>query len=151
MNKKITIRKTELKDLHAIYDFTCKLEDQRLDFEVFKAIFSDNIGNPLYAYYIAEVDGTAGGFISFHTQQLLHHCGPVGEIQEFYVLGEHRGQGIGRILIAEIGKYARANGLEGIEVTSNKKREVNVMVYKQLGFDLSHNKFTIPKEQFNRI
>jgi PhnO protein len=85
------------------------------------------------------------GFISFHTQNLLHHCGRVGEIQEFFIDKNHREKGIGRQLIEKIMQFSGANNLKSIEVTTNRRRVENVLIYENLGFVLSHNKFTIYK------
>ncbi|MEN2486792.1 GNAT family N-acetyltransferase [Flavobacterium sp. B11] len=144
------IRKIEPKDLDFVYKAICELENEVLDFEVFKTIFSENILNPKNLYLIAENEnegvGVGVGFISFHTQNLLHHCGFVGEIQEFFIHQKYRGQGVGRLLINEILDFSEKNNLKSIEVTTNKKRVENVAIYENLGFTLSHNKFTIYKQ-----
>jgi len=145
MQSKLQIRKVEKQDLDFVYKSICELENQVLDFEVFKAIFNENISNPNNLYLLAENEIERVGFISFHTQNLLHHCGLVGEIQEFFIHQNYRGQGIGRQLINEIMHYADQNKLKSIEVTTNKKRTENVLIYENLGFTLSHNKFTIYK------
>ncbi|WP_431243287.1 GNAT family N-acetyltransferase [Flavobacterium sp. P21] len=147
MEPEIRIRKIKIKiknqDLNFIYKSICELEKEILDFEVFETIFNENISNPKNLYLIAENENEGVGFISFHTQNLLHHCGLVGEIQEFFVHQNYRGQGVGRLLINEILNFAEQNNLKSIEVTTNKKRVENVAIYKNLGFALSHNKFTI--------
>jgi PhnO protein len=83
------------------------------------------------------------GFITFHTQNLLHHCGLVGEIQEFYIIPGFRNKGVGRQLINKIMNFADQNKLKSIEVTTNRKRVENITIYENLGFGLTHNKFTI--------
>lgn len=145
MITKVQIRKVELQDLDFVYKSICELENETLDFEVFKEIFDENISNPKNLYLIAENEKEGVGLISFHTQNLLHHCGLVGEIQEFFIHQNYRGHGIGRQLINEILHYANQNNLKSIEVTTNKKRVENVAIYENLGFTLSHNKFTIYK------
>ncbi|MNY17331.1 aminoalkylphosphonic acid N-acetyltransferase [compost metagenome] len=75
----------------------------------------------------------------------MHHNGRVGEIQEFFINQNHRGKGVGRQLIEKIMQYAEEHNLKSIEVTTNKRRVENVMIYENLGFNLSHNKFTIYK------
>lgn len=145
MGLKVEIRKVENGDLNFVYKAICELENEVLDFEVFQKIFNENISNPKNLYLIAE-KGTEGlGFISFHTQNLLHHCGLVGEIQEFFIHQKYRGQGVGRLLINKILDFAEQHNLKSIEVTTNKKRVENVAIYENLGFTLSHNKFTIYK------
>ena len=141
----LQIKKVKTQDLDFIYKSICELENEELDFEVFTAIFNENLANPNNLYLIAENDNEGVGFISFHTQNLLHHCGRVGEIQEFFIHEKHRGKGVGRELIEKIMQYAEEHKLKSIEVTTNKRRVENVMIYENLGFTLSHNKFTIYK------
>ena len=143
MSLKANIRKAENQDLDFVYKAICELENEVLDFEVFEMIFNENISNSKNLYLIAENEIEGLGFISFHTQNLLHHCGLVGEIQEFFIHQKYRGEGIGRLLISEILNFAEKNNLKSIEVTTNKKRVENVAIYENLGFTLSHNKFTI--------
>lgn len=146
MNSKIKIRKIENQDLDFVYKSICELENETLDFAVFQEIFNENISNPKNLYLIAENENEGLGFISFHTQNLLHHCGLVGEIQEFFIHQKYRRQGVGRLLINEIKNFAAQHDLKSIEVTTNKKRLENVAIYENLGFTLSHNKFTIYKQ-----
>ena len=143
MKLKIKTRKVQNQDLDFVYKSICELENEILDFEVFETIFNENISNPKNLYLIAENETEGLGFISFHTQNLLHHCGLVGEIQEFFIHQKYRGQGVGRLLVNKILDFAEQNDLKSIEVTTNKKRVENVAIYENLGFTLSHNKFTI--------
>ncbi|WP_291287196.1 GNAT family N-acetyltransferase [Flavobacterium sp.] len=145
MELNIKIRKVEKQDLNFVYQAINELENEVLDFEVFSQIFDENISNPKNFYLVAEIEKEGVGFISFHTQNLLHHCGLVGEIQEFFIHQNYRGKGIGRQLINEIMQYADQNSLKSIEVTTNKRRVENVLIYENLGFGLTHNKFTIYK------
>ncbi|OHT46778.1 GNAT family N-acetyltransferase [Flavobacterium tructae] len=145
MKSNTKIRKVEKQDLDFVYQAINELENEVLDFEIFKEIFNENISNPRNVYLIAENENEGLGFISFHTQNLLHHCGLVGEIQEFFIHQNYRGKGIGRQLINEILQYADRNNLKSIEVTTNKRRVENVLIYENLGFGLTHNKFTIYK------
>ncbi|MBN9314075.1 MAG: GNAT family N-acetyltransferase [Chryseobacterium sp. 39-10] len=141
----ITIRKIEQKDLEFIYKSICNLQNEVFDKNKFEQIFIENISNADYLYLIAENEIEYLGFITFHTQNLLHHLGNVGEIQEFYIIPKQRGKGIGKKLIAKIFEYSENKNLRSIEVTTSKKRIENIEVYENLGFKLSHNKFTIYK------
>ena len=145
MDSKVEIRKIEKQDLDFVYKAICELENEELDFKVFKDIFNENISNSKNLYLIAENKNEGLGFISFHTQNLLHHCGLVGEIQEFFIDKNHRGKGIGRQLIEKIIQFSDQNNLKSIEATTNRRRVENVLIYENLGFTLSHNKFTIYK------
>ena len=115
MKQNLNIRKVENQDLNFIYKAIYELENEVLDFEVFEMIFNENISNPKNLYLIAESGNEGLGFISFHTQNLLHHCGLVGEIQEFFIHQKYRGQGVGRLLINEILDFAQKNNLKSID------------------------------------
>jgi PhnO protein len=73
MRLNVQIRKIKKQDLDFIYKSICELENEILNFEVFKTIFNENISNPKNLYLIAENETEGFGFISFHTQNLLHH------------------------------------------------------------------------------
>jgi (aminoalkyl)phosphonate N-acetyltransferase len=143
MEKNLRIRKIEISDLEFVYNAVCNLENEILEKVTFQKIFYENITNPNFLYLIALNNSNKVGFISFHTQNLLHHCGLVGEIQEFYLVSEYRGNGIGKKLIEGVFNFAKEKKIKSIEVTTNMKRTENIEIYKNLGFNLSHHKFTI--------
>ncbi len=145
MQPQIVIRKIEKFDFEFIYTSICDLQNETFDKLEFEKIFYKNISNSDFYYLVAQINTDKVGLITFHTQKLLHHCGLVGEIQEFYILPEYRGKGIGKRLIEEIFNYAELKNIKSIEVTTNKKRIENINIYENLGFILSHNKFTIYK------
>lgn len=145
MDTTYNIRRIEKYDYEFIYNSICDLEDEILETTIFEEIFKENVDNPNYLYLIAENKNEKVGFITFHTQNLLHHCGLVGEIQEFYIIPSFRNKGVGRRLIDEIINFADQNKLKSIEVTTNRKRIENIAIYENLGFGLTHNKFTIYK------
>jgi PhnO protein len=143
IDNSIKVRRAEMGDLQVIYRFICELEDEKLDYDLFQQIFKENLVSPNCLYSVAESKTKVIGFISLQTQKLLHHCGTVAEIQEYYVDKKFRSKGIGRLLMDEVKKSAEINNIKSIEVTSNKMRTENIKVYERLGFKLSHNKFTL--------
>jgi PhnO protein len=139
----IFIRHAQPQDFDFIFRFISELEQEVFDVDLFRRVYEKNINNSDYAYYIAISDNSPVGCISFHSQYLLHHCGKVGEIQEFYVEPENRNKGIGKLLMQEIFSWALKNNIINVEVTSNKMRIENAMIYEHLGFQMTHNKFTM--------
>ena len=111
-----TIRNIEESDFEYIYSSLCDLENQTLDVKALHDIFSANIINKNHLYLIAESEATKVGFITFHTQNLMHHVGLVGEIQEFYINSDYRGKGVGRQLVAKVIAYSEEHQLKSIEV-----------------------------------
>ncbi|MES1219454.1 MAG: GNAT family N-acetyltransferase, partial [Bacteroidota bacterium] len=93
------IRSAEQKDIPVIYRFICLLEETDFNFILFESICVKNLCNEDLIYLVAEshTDGIIG-VISCHTQNLLHHCGRVAEIQELFVEEHFRGLGTGNSL-----------------------------------------------------
>ena len=145
-NNTPTIRKATAADLETVYQMICALRDEVLDRQAFSQVYLHNIDHPDCYYCIASKEDKLVGFISLHIQQLLHHSGAVGEIQEFYMDPEYRGKGIGKLLMAAAKSHAAAKAIKSLEVASNKRRTENVKVYENLGFQLTHNKFTAQVE-----
>lgn len=141
-NNTPTIRKATAADLETVYQMICALRDEVLDLQAFSQVYLHNIDHPDCFYVMASLEDEPVGFISLHIQQLLHHNGAVGEVQEFYINPGYRGKGVGKLLMDVVKKQASARAVKSLEVASNKKRVENVQVYEKLGFRLTHNKFT---------
>lgn len=139
----ITIRPTRQTDLLFVYDCLCDLEEAVLNREAFERIFQTNVANPNVRYVMAEADNVPVGFLNCHIQQLLHHAGPVGEIQEMYVLSDWRSRGVGQQLVEHIKGLARYEGWINLEVTSNRRRERTHDFYERMGFANTHVKLVM--------
>ncbi len=143
-NSELIIRTAVEDDFKAVYDFMNHLEETVFDVEVLKEAFIRNINNPEFNYLIAETDHISVGYLSCHSQRLLHHGGQkIGEIQEMYVRPQSRGLGIGKKLIAELREWANNQGIVQLEVTSGNKRILTHKFYEREGFIHSHKKFTL--------
>lgn len=137
----LTIRKVKNSDFEPIYQFVCALEEQVFDKSKQAKILRENIENPNNIYLIATVGEDAAGFLSCHAQNLLHHGGLVGEIQEMYIVPEHRSLGIGQKLLDFLKELAASKKIIQLEVTSNVKRKKAHEFYLNTGFLATHSKF----------
>ncbi|HEY0109881.1 MAG TPA: GNAT family N-acetyltransferase [Fibrella sp.] len=140
----LTLRPACQTDLSFVYNCLCDLEEATLDQAAFEQIFQANLTNPAVRYVIAEADTVPVGFLSCHVQQLLHHAGAVGEIQEMYVLPAWRSQGVGQQLVEHLVAIARSEGWINLEVTSNRRRTRTHEFYERLGFANTHVKLVMP-------
>jgi PhnO protein len=137
------IRVAEEKDIPAVYNIVCLLEETGFNYNDFEIICRRNITNRDYYYLVAQsAAGAIIGFISCHTQSLLHHCGKVAEIQELFVDDKYRKLGIGKALLKALEEKLLANNCLLFEVTAQNKREQTHRFYKDHGFIQSHQKFT---------
>ena len=135
------IRFAQPQDVETIYQFVCELEATTFNFLLFEKLFIKNISIPNYFYLVAEIDKTLVGYLSCHSQFLLHHCGLVGEIQELFIRSSHRNLGIGQALVARIQQIADEENWLILEVTCNKKRIDTHRFYRRLDFVDTHLKF----------
>ena len=144
MNCEFNIREVKATDFEWIHCFVNALEETEFEFEVLKTVFLQNINNSNFIYLIAETDHQPIGYISCHSQHLLHHGGQkIGEIQELYVVPEFRNMRIGKQLIEQLIVLAKQKGITQLEVTSNNKRIATHRFYEREQFVQSHKKFTL--------
>jgi len=140
---KIHICKAVDNDFEAIYSFINELEGQVFNREKQAEIFHQVIQHPNNIYLVAFDEDTPIGFISCHAQNLLHHSGLIGEIQEMFVVEKYRSFGVGKSLIENLILESKQKGFLQLEVTSSKRREKAHEFYLREGFLASHFKFTL--------
>jgi PhnO protein len=139
----IIIRNAEASDFELVYDFINELSHggEPMDETIQRQIFIGNISNPDNIYLLASVGNITIGFLSCHVQNLLHHGGPVGEIQEMFVAESARGLGIGKKLTDRLKEIAEEKNVLQLEVTSSLKRKKAHQFYQREHFDWTHKKF----------
>lgn len=121
-----------------------ELEQTSLPSKGFEEAFMENLRDPRIHYLTAEEKGQVVGFLSLHIQFLLHHAGPIAEIQELAVLPETRGRGVGSALLCHAKEIARQEGCSQLEVCCSKTRERAHRFYRREGLRETHFKFCTP-------
>ncbi|WP_020613669.1 GNAT family N-acetyltransferase [Sediminispirochaeta bajacaliforniensis] len=139
---KILFREARHDDLDNIWRMICELENYELNRSTFSKLFSSNIENSNVFYLVAEDENVVIGFASLHIQQLLHHNGKVGEIQELYINNNKRGKGYGGLILDTLKGIAHEKGCILLEVSCNVKRKKTHSFYEKEGMVKSHYKFT---------
>lgn len=142
METGICIRKAGEQDVNFVHALICKLVDTQFDLELFKQFYLSNLRDQKNIYLVSTVNGKVCGFISCHSQLLLHHMSIVYEIQEMYVCDEERGKGLGVGLLKHLEKEIKLRKGKFLEVSSNFKRDNAHEFYLKRGFDKTHFKFT---------
>lgn len=97
-------------------------------------------GNVLVAELDATVVGVCQLMILGHVQ---HNGGLCAEIESMHVSADHRGAGIGGILLAAAVERARAAGCYRVQLTSNKARPDAHRFYLRHGFEATHEGFKL--------
>ncbi|MEO7362147.1 MAG: GNAT family N-acetyltransferase [Gemmatimonadaceae bacterium] len=81
------------------------------------------------------------GLCMLHQTRALHRPKPIGRITALVVEENHRGDGIGRMLVAAAEDFFVRAGCGLLEVTSNLKRADAHAFYEALGYDKSSYRF----------
>jgi (aminoalkyl)phosphonate N-acetyltransferase len=135
------LRRATAQDTAAIRQLLGELEEQTYPADIFNDFFAKNLAREGVYYWLVEVGGQTVGFVSLHVQYLLHHLGPVAEIQELVITAAHQGTGLGQLLVGEARAQARALGCVNLEVTCNQKRQAAHRFYQANGLQPTHLKF----------
>lgn len=141
----ITLRKSLPSDLPTVFSLIRELEssgDETMDFKAFAPVYLKNCedSNTYYLLAVESGEAAAAGFGSMHVQQLLHHCGPVAEVQELIVIESSRGRGVGKQLLAALEEEAKLRGCRQIELCCNRKRLESNEFYGRRGCKKTHYK-----------
>jgi GNAT superfamily N-acetyltransferase len=93
---------------------------------------------------VAEVGGEVVGVCQLIVfRQLQARGGRCAEVESVHVHPDHRGRGIGRVLMAAAIAQARALGCYRLQLTSNNARPEAHRFYRGLGFEDSHHGFKL--------
>lgn len=128
-------------DFKVVYNFINLLEDLVYDESIQRALYEENLKNPDIIYLLAFDEEKPLGYLSLHIQNLMHHAGKIGEIQELYVDETARGLGIGKQLTDAIKAMAKERNVIQVEVTSRLARQDAHRFYEREGFAFTHKKF----------
>lgn len=90
---------------------------------------------------VAEIEGRVVGLCVPSIMQTLHRETPVGRISTMVVSDDHRGQGIGALLVAEAERRLVGQGCALIEVTSNEARTRAHKFWQAQGYRQTSKRF----------
>ncbi len=95
--------------------------------------------------FVATADRTVLGFISLHISYWFHRPDPPARISALVVDEQHRGKGVGQMLVSHAEEVAREAGCKLLELTAAAhRREIGTHdFYESLGFTDSSKATTI--------
>jgi GNAT superfamily N-acetyltransferase len=83
--------------------------------------------------YVLDEDRLGFAQVSFNPS--VWADGPIGLLEELYVVPDRRGQGIGRALMEAVLALARERGAEGMEVITGESDTAARALYEKFGFE----------------
>ena len=100
--------------------------------------------DPNSQLFVLEDGGAIVGTYALYVMPNLSHGGrPFAIVENVVVDGTLRGRGLGRLLMDHAVGLARAAGCYKVALTSNNKRAPAHAFYASLGFEQSHQGFTM--------
>lgn len=142
MKPQIKIRNVNEQDLASVTALINELEGTSFSEADLRPIFIQNLQDPHVFYLIAcTLEGQVVGLISLYLQNLLHHAGKTGQVQELVVTEDFQDLGIGKMLLDQVEQIALNLDLTEIEVSSNRMRTRAHGFYQRNQYELSHFKF----------
>jgi GNAT superfamily N-acetyltransferase len=109
-----------------------------------RAALDDLLADPRADVLVGELDGRLVCTATVnYLRGLSYDGGLICQIEAVRTVGDLRGQGIGRALIASIVETARERGCARVQLTSNRRRDRAHAFYERLGFTPSHVGFKL--------
>ena len=90
---------------------------------------------------VATLDKAVVGLAGLHVMPTLHRERPVGRINVMVIAEDHRGRGLGRLLVEAAEAKLSALGCELIEITSNDSLTKAHDFYRHLGYQRTSTRF----------
>lgn len=91
---------------------------------------------PSIRILVAETDGQLVGYVMLQFQFVALHGTRLANVDQLFVVTEHRGQGIGRRLMEAALEAARILGCNGLQVQATPHNWAAHPVYMAFGFEL---------------
>jgi GNAT superfamily N-acetyltransferase len=109
----------------------------------YRAAFAEMAADPRYELLVARQGGTVLGMLQINYSRALPDHGALKAILEsVFVAAAARGKGIGRLMVAEVERRARARGARRVQLVSNKVRLDAHRFYRTLGYTQGHEGFS---------
>lgn len=147
----IEIRPAVPADLPRLLDLYEQLAEGRghhpLPLEAAEAALAAIAGQqPARTLLTALLDGDVAGTVDLFVMapNLTHDGRPWAIVEHVVVDRTRRGRGVGRALLEEAIRRARARGCHRIELTSDNRRTEAHAFYRSLGFETSAQAFRLP-------
>ncbi len=120
----------------------------KIEKECFSTPFSeddilDYIDNPIWHFFVAKIDESIVGYISF--TKIIDEC----QIVNVATSPSARKMGVGKALIERLLSYAKENGCTKLFLEVRESNLPAISLYKKFGFlpvGISKNHYTQPKE-----
>lgn len=96
--------------------------------------FTKVLKSPSNFTYVAEINSKIIGFASFSIRDVIRYPKPIAELDELFVSGDYRKQGIGRDLMKTVEHKAEGLKCQRLFIESQYKHKLAHKFYESLGY-----------------
>lgn len=106
----------------------------------YRDAFAEIAADPQHEVLVLDVGGEVAGVLQLSFLRCLTHEGGLrAQIEGVRVDRARRGGGLGRMLIGDAVRRARARGCRLVQLTTDRRRPEALAFYERLGFIASHH------------
>jgi ribosomal protein S18 acetylase RimI-like enzyme len=140
----LKIREVCHQDLDSIKDLLIELQETTQTQEDLRSIDFDDMLDEMrhlpsiYSNIVAVDDKKAVGFLSMICYKTFLHRGGTALITELIISKSCRRKGIGRMLIEKAVEIAKQNGMDELEVGTEKENNIAKTFYRNTGFNIEY-------------
>lgn len=137
MTQAIAIRLATLEDTQALLPMVLAYRvfyQQQPEPEREREFIESHLRSGTSVIYIAEIEGTAAGFMQmFKTYSMVHLC-PMWILEDLFVDPQQRKSGVASALLARATEHARADGAGGMFLETAYDNATAQSVYEKAGW-----------------
>lgn len=139
-----TIREAQLDDYYAhveLYQQLSSLDQSIVTVENYKDFLQSlNDNHKIFVLYDVEADQVVGTGTLLIEIKLIHDMGRVGHIEDIVIDKKSRGNGLGKLLVQFITRFAKARGCYKVILNCSDE---NIEFYEKNGFTRHGNEMSI--------
>lgn len=132
------MREASISDAESIHSLACELAgvvgDANPDAEAVRSRLAELLEERRSRVLVAEREGEITGVVSVWIKPDLAHGDTIAEVPMLVVAGDRRGEGVGKLLMAEVQRLAAAEGASLIELVTTRHNSPAREFYHSLGF-----------------
>jgi ribosomal-protein-alanine N-acetyltransferase len=125
-----TVRQATRADLLSVFRIEKRSFDQPWPYAAFERF----LGDP--GFVVAERDGDVIGYAV--ADSVANHGAPLGHLKDLAVDPEHRGEGIGRLLLSQTLTRLFIEGVSRVKLEVRRGNRPARSLYEEFGFELHH-------------
>ncbi len=119
------------KQFTSTYNIWWMYQERGINYFLNRLLNQDN--NSIFL--VADQGGVVIGYLTGHVSNISYRAvNPIAELENMFVLPEHRGRGVGTALIKEFVRQAKALGAKRFKVKTLSANHPAISFYQRFGF-----------------